>query len=85
MMFDVPLMTKTQLYWQLSSIRNGKLNIPITTEKAITQTNSLLGSLNPMRPLTNRVYSLQEEIIAGIKPKKSVINPHMGVLIRLAL
>lgn len=65
------ILTQTQDYWRLSSIRTGRLKDKVTFEKFISRVNDLEFCLGPQRPLRKSVKTLSEIIIAGKPPKPS--------------
>lgn len=61
---------KTQAYWALSQVWNGRIERKVTTSQAINQCNGIMFQLNPYRPLSVSAWKLQEEIIQRPRTKK---------------
>lgn len=68
-MKHMTLAEATALYWNVSSIREGRLDGGLTVEGALTQTGKALQHLGPKRKLHNKLVHLREDIIQGSKPK----------------
>lgn len=64
---------QTMIYWSVSGHCNGTVKLPQQVEKKLTASsvihlcNDLLANLNPHRPISKRVYHLQQAIIKGGK------------------
>jgi hypothetical protein len=66
------LETRTQEYWQLSLIRNGKLPTPMNVGTAIDRIKELTAQLGPHRKLLPRVAALSNAIVQGRKQKNQL-------------
>lgn len=70
---------KTRAYWILSSVWNNRMennNIPMGT--ALRSCTTLMNRINCERPLSHRIWELQEELIEGTGravPQESKILP----------
>lgn len=62
---EYTLAEKTNVYWKLSQVWNGKRNVQVTTEEAIEMCGLLQRVINPYRPLWRVSGSLLNEIIDG--------------------
>ena|SRR5688500_155354 len=64
---------QTMIYWCISAHRNGAMVLPpqveqkLTVSSALRLCGNLLETTNPARPLSKRVYHLQQAIIKGGK------------------
>jgi hypothetical protein len=69
----------TKDYWELSSIRNGTLDVPCTTERAIKVLQKLQGQIGPHRRVAHSINHLYWDIIEG-KRKRKRINPPQNLV-----
>jgi len=56
---------KTQVYWNLSSAYNGRLEKPITAEYLFRRVNQVLMALDSSRPLAKSLLDLRNEVVKG--------------------
>jgi len=64
----------TRQYWNVSSIRYGRLDIAMTVSEAIKCVTSLQGQLGPHRRLGHSVYVLSDSIVQGRKSKPRLVS-----------
>lgn len=69
---NISLAEKSRQYWILSSMYNGRMGKGVTCEQVNKVCNSLYPSLNPQRPLYDRLLRLQQEVIRG--PEHASVN-----------
>src|ERR1700746_1740559 len=64
------LATKTAKYWELSSIRLGRIDSNLSTQAALLRCSDMLHHLGPHRKLLTRVSALHDDIIVNRRTKK---------------
>lgn len=75
------LESKTLSYWDTCSRWHQKLDKPIETGTALNLCGSLMKQLNPTRPLSQRIWQMQEGIIQG-RSKRSKATATVLTMIR---
>lgn len=63
------LAQKTLAFWTISSKYNGRIGKGVTCEEVNRTCNNIYPQLNPARPLFDRLFKFQQEIIRGPEPE----------------